>query len=82
MAIGQLLFVALVAGTIGLGASNLADPLIVDNTKLFSNAEISDGIEQLVEAFDDLAVAPATGMPSKIISNAIAIYNRNEPLYD
>lgn len=62
MAVRQLLFVALVACTIGLGASDLAQPAFVGNNGLFKREEYSDGIEELVEAFDDLAVAPSTGM--------------------
>lgn len=67
MAMCQLLFVAVVACTIGLGASELAEPALVDHA-LFKNVDHSDGIEQLVEAFDDLAIVPSTGMSSEILS--------------
>lgn len=62
MAVCQLLFVALVACTIGLGASELAQPAFVVNSGPFKRDEHSDGIEELVETFDDLAVAPSTGI--------------------
>lgn len=68
MAICQLLFVALVACTIRESVSELAQPPFVGKNELFKGAEYSDGIEDLVEAFDDLAVAPATGMSSERIS--------------
>lgn len=68
MAICQLLFAALVACTICVCASELAQPAFVDNTAFFKKPEYSDGIEELVEAFDDLAVAPLTGMSSEIFS--------------